>query len=266
VSVAAFIQTHPSRAGMVPALLDALAPLPATVVVDPEPDGTPSPWRSHRAALEKVEHMDDDVTHVLLLEDDAQVCGDFAEGVSRLVEARRNDVFTLYVGFHDVAFAARASGWDRAQFESWLDDNEARNTLSLVPIAPLCVPVVALSLPIKLARRYATWARLNPPPLGRASTNAAFTKFTRSEQLEVLAPIPCLVDHPDETWSLVNERPGWGRRAYRFLGSRSPAGWNVSDPLRPEAPVSLLPWPEHNRFAAYMQGAADRPNDYLVAA
>jgi hypothetical protein len=53
MKLATLIQHDPSRAHLLSALLEQLAPLPVDVVTDPDPNGQPpSPWRTYRACLE----------------------------------------------------------------------------------------------------------------------------------------------------------------------------------------------------------------------
>ena len=68
-------------------LLEQLAPLPVEVVTDPEPDGVLSSWRTYRLALET---FPDEATHVLVLQDDATPCRDFAKALPSVIAAAQD--------------------------------------------------------------------------------------------------------------------------------------------------------------------------------
>lgn len=94
----------PERAERVSRLLESLGLGPDAVMWDKTHAGhLPTWWRAVELTLAK------NTSHVLILEDDAEVCRDLIPSVERLVAAHPDRIFTLYYNVRD-ADGARAQG------------------------------------------------------------------------------------------------------------------------------------------------------------
>lgn len=108
--VSALVQHHPSRAHLLPELLERLAPLPVQVVPDPQPHGLyRSAWRSYWACLRA---FPDDATHVLIVQDDVTLCRDLPQALPAIVagaqEFAQGDPLIALSLFHEVTDEQRA--------------------------------------------------------------------------------------------------------------------------------------------------------------
>jgi hypothetical protein len=252
VSIAALVKHHPLRTHLLPALVQGLAPLPTTVVTDPGADEPRrSCWRCLAECLARIDELPDDVTHVLIVEDDVIVCSDFAAGLERIVEARPSDLLALWVSRNH---GAAATAIDviaplRPNHGYWFR------------LVPTCVPVVALLFPRGIAEHFRDWAIDNPQPWSWLDDNKAVTNFIRAERIRLLAPIPSLVEHPDVEPSVLTGEPGRRRTGFRYIGSCSPLTLDWSRPAKAE------PKPDaHAVYAAELDERLERVNRDLARA
>lgn len=195
------IQSHPSRAELLPRLL---ADLPdAQVVYDPEPDNPiRSPWRCYLACLEAAAASGTDST--LVLQDDALLCHDFLATVHNVIAARPESMIDLFIpgtdlGGRQVVLKACYAGknWarlDRAHF----------------------VPVVALIWPRADVKALLAYVEAKPFPLKRWCDDANVAQFCRATRREVWATVPSLVEHDDFTPSVIGAAHTNGRNPTRI--------------------------------------------------
>lgn len=189
------VQHHPSRAHLLPALLERL-PSGAVVVTDPEPDGIPNPWRCYRACLQAIQ---DEATHVLIVQDDALPHPDFPLVVTRCVEARPDRIVCFFVTSHAVQGARRM-----LQSQSpWVE---------MLPTEYL--PVVATSWPVEQARAFYAWTEKMIVPTKRSDDGIA-GRWIRHHSVRPIATVPCLVQHPDMEPSLIGKRAMAGKNPIR---------------------------------------------------
>lgn len=171
-------------------LAPLLAQLPAgtQVVTDPGVDDPQrSPWRCYRACLETVEATD---THLLIVQDDAQLCRDFPAALEAVVASRPNDPLCLFVpGFapnvqHILEACWRGDRWCALDWTTF-------------------VPVVAVVYPRETAHHVLRYALGQQYPAFRAADDSILGDFARDTRTTFWATVPSLVEHPDRIPSLV---------------------------------------------------------------
>lgn len=193
VRLSAAIQAHPRRAAMAQAL--ALE-IEAEVVLDPDPDGYPSPWRTYRACLESTPAW---ATHRLVVQDDAQACPGFREAATRALEARPDRLVSFFVAgspwdHRDAVYESCARGWSWAELanDRWC-------------------PAIALAWPARMIPAVLAYADRKRFPERFRADDAIIGLYLREEALErALATVPSLIEHPDMVKSLVGKRDRQG--------------------------------------------------------
>jgi hypothetical protein len=190
------VQHHPAREALLPALL---AELPgAEVVVDPKPDRERNPWRTYRACLER--SVPDRTSHLLIVQDDVRLCRNFLPAVEMLAGAEPLALFLGGAPQHSARLAL------------------AKPRYSVVPLHfASFVPVVALLWPrahVESVLRWLETAKL-PGGAGAKSDDAIIGRWSRKTRTQVYATTPSLVEHPDESASLIGKKAGAGRIVWR---------------------------------------------------
>lgn len=194
--IEARIQHHPSRAHLLPALLQNLGSIPTDVIADPG-GARPIAWRTYRACLSSA---DCNALYTLIIQDDTLPCPGFPEALRSCLSAAEGAPVALFTP--RTALRSKIAFW-QAQKEgksfAVLDRRE-------------WVSVVALAWPGEMIPRFLAWAdqRGYGPDRSRAD-DAIVGEFMRATGTQVLASIPCLVEHPDVEPSLANGRSGWQR-------------------------------------------------------
>ena len=191
------VQHHPSRSRLLPRLEHVVD----DIVVDPEPDGKPNPWRTYYHALKTTP---DDATHRLVLQDDAIVCDDFLRLATQAVRQVPDALVALFV-----PWTLRRAGRDYTEAC-------ARNAtmVRLPQYGNEWKPVVALVWPRAHATGLVKWAdgaRYTPGVSQQRSDDALAGRYVVASGVEVWATIPSLVEHADDEPSLIGNRHG-GRR------------------------------------------------------
>jgi hypothetical protein len=199
--IAVRIQHHPSRAELLPDLIRRLDGLPDVEVVTDPGGKRPDPWRCYRLCLRA---MPDRATHLLVIQDDALPVDEFADRCRRAVEARPRDMLALFVpGFGFMLRRLRADAKDGEPF---------------VPLPRAAfVPVVALVIPrlhVEGLLAFTDPESWPTPRLGTAD-DAILEAYRRQAKAQIMATVPCLVDHDDGVPSIAKpaHRPGPHRRA-----------------------------------------------------
>lgn len=216
------VMHHPSRDGGIRRLLDRLAPLAPRLVVDPRPDGPRSPLRTAKRAWRAVA---EGATHHLVLQDDIEVCEDFADHLLSAVRARPNDVIALYVNADSPSnsYAVRHAAAIGAPWAA------------LVPGE--FVPTLALVVPARTAVDLADFLDTLPDEL--RDDDAFVDLFCRLNDLPVFATVPNLVEHGTGPSAAGNDSHG-SRRSVVHLPSwertddywEAPAAGDRGTPMR----------------------------------
>lgn len=197
------IQHHPSRAH----LLDRLTPaLPGCeVVVDPDPEGPRSAFRTYRACLAPA-----DTDWVVVIQDDAIVADGFADALPAVLDDNPGVLVCLFL-----AGAPRRSA-QAAERAYRRGDRYA--SLSLASGSDF-VPTVATAWPTALAAEFLQWADselgLNP---NDRDDDRWVGRWARHNDVGAVAVVPSMVQHPDDTQSLVKatrKQPRAGRNGFR---------------------------------------------------
>ncbi len=209
MKVAFRIQHHPSRAHLLSELLSAL---PDAVVV-------PDEVSPHSGYLKCLADLPPAVTHVCVLQDDVLLARNFAQTVERVVEARPENVVSLFVG--------GLPGPSRTDFYRAIQEGRRFSPVNSTRICH----VVALVWPRALAENFLAWSDENkvPGPVPPKSDDAAVCWWSLRTGNQILATVPCLVEHPDLE-SVVNPRRAKagrdkGRTAIHFAGENDPLSY-----------------------------------------
>lgn len=190
--IACRIQHHPSRAHLIPELAARLDGLQPEVVTDP--GGRPrSPWRTHRLCLET---LPDGVSHLLVVQDDAWPCDNFAALTRAAVEERPDRIICLFVP--GVGNLVRFVAGARKKNARWLEFPQLT-----------FVPCVAIVYPTEHAAAIPAWADLKRIPVGRAD-DGVISQYARANRVPVCATMPSLVEHRDEVESIMGMPYGRG--------------------------------------------------------
>lgn len=211
------IQAHPSRRDLWPALVQGVAPLPVEIsehVSDP-----PNPWDGYQLALERGLEDSTDPTHVLVLQDDAFVCRNFAPAVSSIA-ATNERLVSLFIAHDPRVMAGRQ-----------LQAVKAGQCYFTYGVSQF-VPAIALLWPAQKARDFLEWARSGvrlpgqPMPDGTIdvrSDDAVIGDWHRRRQEHVLCTAPSLVEHLPDVSSTIGKP--LGRKAKLFIGEEDPLAY-----------------------------------------
>lgn len=155
-----------------------------------------------------MEAMPAAASHLLIVQDDALLCEDFAARAVTAVTARPDVLLALFVpGF---PFMARRVERQRLLGEAFAD---------LPPAA--FTPVVAMSYPrahVEALLAYSDASRWPRATRMGTADDAIVAGYVRANRLSVVATVPSLVEHRDEIPSIAkpSHRQGRHRRAAWF--------------------------------------------------
>lgn len=182
-----------------------------------------NPWRGYRACLEGLEGDG----HVCVLQDDTLICRNFLPALELIAEANPLtpvSLFTSQVQKRNYRLASMMYGKRRYFTQHQAD----------------VVHVVGLLWPKEKAREFIQWVDDNPRRFQREkvsddNTVSTWMKFCRQE---ILCTLPCLVEHPDDVPSVVNEHrvkygKDKGRVAAFWIGDGDPLELDWTHPRRP---------------------------------
>lgn len=197
-----------------------LVDLPPAVVIEDEGEPPPNPWRGYRRCIKAF--LDSGESHGVLIQDDTTVCQNFTPAVELISQAHPDSVVCLFVSAartKTLREYVRASRSGRRYATIWFQDY---------------LPVVATLWPKSQAARFLHWTESDdfrtpgmPNPRSDDAVAGSWMKFTRQK---VLATIPSLVQHPDDTpsvkWGAESRVPSGtgnkGRRAFNYIGDEDP--------------------------------------------
>lgn len=190
-----------------------LLPPESEVITDHEVSN-PNPFRNYLRCLEGAPPG---ITHLCVMQDDAVPCTGLAGRLQEAVGERPDDVLSLFVG--------GLSGKTRKDFWAAQSRGDRWSTVYFRETHH----VVALVWPVPLAQQFLAWWASGPKipgPKVQRSDDAVVTHWIKSTyanrqtRLQVWATVPCLVEHPDDLPSIVQNarRLGdKGRRAIAFI-------------------------------------------------
>lgn len=200
------IQSHPSRRELRKRLIAKLEGPPLEIVeTDFKP---PDPWAGYQACLAALPPAG----HVLIVQDDAVACDNVIPAIERIIARHPNDVVALFVGMHTMG----------SKRQALMAGRERENYYALHRQG--FMPVVATLWPVEQARDFLEWSSTMPARRGRCgpiqerSDDNVAGMWRRSRRRAILATIPSLFEHPDDTPSTIARKPG-GRSAIFWHGS-----------------------------------------------
>lgn len=182
---------------MHPALVESLAPL--EVQVSLHSSVPPSPWAGYRQSLT---FQPAGFSHVVVIQDDAVVCANFAAAVTQVAEANPDTpvcLFLAYLPRPTASAATRAMKLDQRYCDVNFRD---------------FVPAIAILWPVHKAQEMMEWTANNPKLPGNPaprSDDAVIGYWMRRTRQRIRATVPSLVEHPDMTPSLIGRRTRWGQ-------------------------------------------------------
>jgi hypothetical protein len=214
---------HPRRRDRIPALLKACHPLSVRVIIDPEPDGPPSPLRTAKRAWASIAPG---ATHHVVLQDDILPMTGFAEHLSRALAARPAEGIALSVQQTSPrnSYAVRRAALAGRAFAG----------MSAVE----WTPTLALALPVAQAKALARFLAAHPDEY--VDDDQLVTAFRAEHGVSVIATVPNLVQHADVMSLSIHADEG--RRpvtVYEEDWNVPPAWWSATgDPpmVSPEQP------------------------------
>ena len=175
--ILARIQGHPSRNAIHDRLLRLLAPLEIELFV--HESTPPDPWANYRQCLSDVP---DEVSHLLVVQDDAIPVAGFAAAVERIAERHPDDPVCLFLG----AFPASTATLVR----------RAKPDVRYVPLTQSSfMPLVCVLWPTAAARSFLTWSETARSITRADDGNAA--RWLRATRRQVWVSVPSLVQHDD---------------------------------------------------------------------
>lgn len=190
------------------------------VVVSPHSSDPPNPWEGYQLALQSGIDDPTNPTHVLVLQDDASVCRNFAEAVSRIASSHPDVPVSLFLA-HDPRVVAG----------ELLKAAKAGEPYFLYRVSKF-VPAVALLWPVAKARDFLGWARSgvrlpgSPLPGGGIdvrSDDAVIGDWHRRTQQRILCTSPSLVEHEPHVVSTIGKP--LGRKARLYIGDADPLAY-----------------------------------------
>ena len=179
------VQAHPSRNGLLPALLEKLHPLPVEVCV--HESTPPDPWAGYKQCLKDIP----DCSHLLIIQDDALPCVHFPVALEQVAERHPRVPVCLYLGGAPASTAAQAR---RAMLKG-------RRYTPLLNTS--FVPLVAVLWPKACAEAFLKWGR--SARTTRADDGNAARWMKRAKQ-PFMVTVPSLVQHDATTPSVKGSR------------------------------------------------------------
>lgn len=198
--VVARIQAHPSRTELAEALAASIG-LP--VDISYHASDPPSPWDGYKQALSDLPVC----THLVLIQEDALVCENFAAAVEKIAEAKPSEPVCLFLG-----------GLPRGTSSDALRALKRGQHYVRLRLRDFC-PVVAVLWPIEKAQEFMAWGATDPyiPGYPNAkSDDAVVGKWMMMTRQLIWATCPSIVQHPDNVVSIIGRRAAWGKDKSRI--------------------------------------------------
>ena len=214
----AIIQHHPTRKSLLPRLTAGLNGMSVQIVE--HSSIPPSPWAGYQLCLRRF--LETGVSHACILQDDVVVCRNFVAAVAQITEVQPDVPVCLFV-----------SGTRSHTLRRYRGAIDAKQPYSQIWFQDF-FPVVAALWPRVKVEEFLDWfdaqdkiPGLNKPYRSDDAVAGVWMKFTRQT---VLATVPSLVEHPDDTpsvkWSADSRVPSGhqnkSKRACWFIGDDDP--------------------------------------------
>jgi len=159
----------------------------------------PSPWAGYKQALTDPPNC----THLLVLQEDVQVCRNLPLAVERIADAKPDNPVCLFLSWLPPRLAKDAR----------LAAKIGQRYIQVMP-ANFC-PVVAVLWPVDAAARFLDWssrAKLPGHPGRVGSDDAVLGDWIKRMREVVWITVPSLVEHPDMVPSVKGRNNvGWGK-------------------------------------------------------
>jgi hypothetical protein len=187
------IQTVTARAHLLPRLTDAVAPLDYLVITD-DGGGKADPWRGYLLCLQAAAASDTD--HVVVIQDDAIACFDFACHLRCAIEEEPESALVLFLAAQPrlTAHAAMAARRGQEMF------------VRLHPQERF-MPAVAVAYPREITEQILAWSERATGRKSR-SDDHMLGRWARETNARVLVTVPSLVQHPDDVPSVIGNGNG----------------------------------------------------------
>lgn len=190
------VQAHPARSELLPKLIQSLSPLRTEISL--HSSQPPNPWEGYKQALTGIPEKG----HVLVLQDDVQVCQNFAAAVEQIAVANPEYPVVLFLAKAPqriAGLAIRAAKKRQPYIHTQLRINEF-------------MPVVSVLWPCNKAREFMSWAstaKLPGYPRVTLSDDACAGRWASVTKQTICFTVPSLVEHRIDVDSLVgNNRKG----------------------------------------------------------
>ena len=197
MEVIARIQAHPSRRHLYESLADAVG-LPVELML--HASDPPNPWAGYQNCLRDLP----DVSHVLVVQDDAVPCKNFAPAVEQIAQSNPDTPIVLFLA-HLPRRIANLALHAAKRRECYLEIQLRSNDF---------LPVVAILWPMEKAREFLAWTEANPHKLGHKaprSDDSVAGRWASLTKQTIRFTVPSLIEHPDMEPSLIGRKPSWGR-------------------------------------------------------
>jgi len=206
VRLSVAIQAHPDRALMARTLASEVG---GDVVYDPDPHGAlRSPWRTYRECLLSAPQG---ASHLLILQDDVEVCPGFRDAAEAAVRARSDRLIVFFVAGNPATSRIAVERACQADLP-WAELPHAQ----WIPVVAACWPVwmIAPMLEFIDSQRWNDTFYADDERCGRWASYAGVVP---------LATVPSLVEHPNRVPSIIGKRSMGpddpGRVAVCYIGA-----------------------------------------------
>jgi hypothetical protein len=176
------VQHHPSRADLIPGLLQRLEPLPVEVIT--HSSVPPNPWHGYRACLTDIPPC----SHLLIVQDDAVPVPNFAPALEQVAASNPDTPVSLWLSSQPGGTAARArQAMMRGKRYVWFGYTRY-------------VYLVAMLWPRRKALDFLAWAESGAKISGSREPRAddgIVANWAKATKQEIRVSVPSLVEHPD---------------------------------------------------------------------
>lgn len=215
------IMASPKRAKNVARLCSKLGLAEDAVTWDDRPNGGDAMYTARKAWLHP---LPDGVTHRLVLQDDVEVCEDFAHIIDAIASTHPRRAVT------GISFL-QPSNYPAYNGTPYYRVNN--------------MPGCAIMLPADVARSCMEWCDSSTDAILKPHDDLMISKYCREHSVMMIATFPCIVQHPDDD-TLLGKTYSW-RRTSKYYDSHAKADWCNRSILLPKNSRSLLTTLAHSQ-------------------